>query len=234
MLFRNMMMKYHTALDPNAPNPGGPAPTPAPAPAPAPTIDPAELAAFQKWKAEQTAPAPTPTPTPAPEDISAKLEREKREQAAEAAKNAALHKGVEFYMGFDGFMAEHGHLFGGFDAKTAKAAHDKIESYPDKAASLRVVSAKAFFAVPANLELLIGADRQYAASMAALGDAAVDAPKAWELVERAIHTAVKSDYDKQVREANGKDPAGGGKNAIDVYKERCRNVGRARAQKMIQ
>lgn len=232
MLFRNMALKYYNAAGNDGGEGGG---NGGGQQQQQQQLDPAELEAFKTWKAEQDRlKQQQQQQPPAGEDISAKLEREKREKAEEAAKNAALHKGVEFYMGFDAFMAEHGHLFGGFDAKTAKEAHDKIESYPDKAASLRVVSAKAFFAVPANLELLIGADRQYAASMAALGDAAVDPAKAWELVERAIHTAVKSDYDRQVREANGKDPANGGKNAIDVYKERCRNVGRARAQKLIQ
>lgn len=232
MLFRNMARKYYSAAGGEGGEGGGGQQQQQQQQPPA--IDPAELEAFKTWKAEQERQKQQQQQPPAGEDISTKLAREKQERLDEQARNTALHKGVEFYMGFDGYMAEHGHLFGGFDAKTAKEAHDKIESYTEKAASLRVVSAKAFFAVPANLELLIGGDRSYAASLATLGDSAVDAAKAWELVERAIHVATKSDYDRQVRAANGKGEAQGDRNAIDDFIDRCKNVGVARAAKSVQ
>lgn len=226
MLFRNMALKYYSAAGDDGTGDGGQGG----ADDKATDIDADELAAFKAWKAEQDKKRQQPDA----EDMSAKLARQERERVEQEKAEEKRRAEVKFDMGFDAFMVEHGHLFGGFDAKKAREAASTTDPHSKVVNDLQVVAAKKFFAVPANLELLIGADRSYAAGMANLGDSAVDAARAWELVERAIHTATKSDYDRQVREAAGKNPATGGKNAIDVYKERCRNVGKARAMKNIQ
>lgn len=230
MLFRNVGRKYYNAAGGDGGAGGGsgaPAPGAAPAPAPgaAPAIDYAQLAAaIVAAQAGGGAPAPAPGGAPAPAGESAyeKMKREEAERATSQAAQNEMRGQVAFDMGFDAMLTSNQALFGTMTAAKIRDSAAGLEG-ADLVHHLRCVSAQAFLGDEANHIYLNPADLAYAkAAIIGKHDRQVDSPKAWEVIERALHVAgVKARAD-DVRNNGG---AGAGNNMphLTAWIQKCKN-----------
>lgn len=216
MLFRNMVRKYLKPENPAAPGPAPAAPAaPAPAAPAAPaTPPPAAPAApggdfaafqqwqqFQQWQSQQGQPPAPPAPAaPAPSAFDKIKADEQEKQSRQNAENE-LRAQVKFEIQFDDTITKNAAMFGLDALKMREGAKGLTGS--ELVAQLRVTAAKAFFDKEANHAIMLPDDLAYAkASIIGQADRAIDAEKAWNIVERAIQIAAIREHSDNIKGAN--------------------------------
>lgn len=152
------------------------------------------------------------------------FDRIKREE--EAAKKgqtdeARIRSDVAFDLGFNAIIEQNAAAFG----VSAEAIRKGVGSGLDgskQVEQLKVTAAKAFLSIEANLAMLSPADKAYYESaIKGRHDAAVDADKAWQVVERALHVKGQLDYQNKVRGGGNTTDNKGKLPMMDAYLKRC-------------
>lgn len=152
------------------------------------------------------------------------FDRIKREE--EAAKKgqtdeARIRSDVAFDLGFNAIIEQNAAAFG----VSAEAIRKGVGSGLDgskQVEQLKVTAAKAFLSIEANLAMLSPADKAfYESAIKGRHDAAVDADKAWQVVERALHVKGQLDYQNKVRGGGNTTDNKGKLPMMDAYLKRC-------------
>lgn len=220
MLFRNMARKYYSAANGEGGEGGGQGggeqqqqqhQTQQP-----PAIDYDKLAAAMV-KAQKGADQQQ-------QQEESAFDRIKREQQAKdktTNDEARIRSDVAFDLSFNKLVDDNAAAFGLSSEAIRKGVGSGLDG-SKQVEQLKVTAAKAFLSIEANLALLSPADKAYYESaIKGRHDAAVDADKAWQVVERTLHIKGQLDYQNKVRGGGASDQNKGKLPLMDAYFKRC-------------
>lgn len=210
MLFRNMTRKYYSAEGGGEQGGGGGGGEQQQAPA----IDYDKLAAAIAKAQKGTTQEPE-------ESAFDKLKREQEGKDQQAQNERRLRGDVAFDLGFNALVEANKGCFA-LDAESIRKGVGSGLDGAKQVEQLKVTAAKAFFAVEANMAMLSPADKAfYESAIKGRHDSAIDASKAWQVVERTLHIKGQLDYQNKVRGGGNTDQNKGKLPLMDAYLQRC-------------
>lgn len=150
-----------------------------------------------------------------------KLKREQDEKAKQGQQEQRMRGDVAFDLGFNALVEANKASFA-LDAESIRKGVGSGLDGSKQVEQLKVTAAKAFFAVEANLAMLSPADKaHYDQAIKGRHDSAIDADKAWQVVERALHVKGQLDYQNKTRGAGAADENKGKLPMMDAYLAKC-------------
>lgn len=150
-----------------------------------------------------------------------RIRREQQERENQGTSEQRIRSDVAFDLGFNKLVDDNKGAFG-LDAETIRRGVGTGLDGSKQVEQLKVTAAKAFFSIEANLAMLSPADRAvYDQQIKGRHDAAIDAGKTWEIVERALHIKSQLEYQNKLRGGQQGGDNKGKMPMMDAYLQRC-------------